>query len=202
MLFRSDYETVALIAGGHTFGKCHGAAPGGQHQGPNPSEANLEEQGFGWTSTYKTGKGGDAITSGLEGAWTAKPTEWDHGYLSNLFQYEWELHKGPGGAWQWRPNNYQEVLTVPEAHDAAKMTYPMMLTTDLSLKEDPAYLAISKRFYENPEEFALAYGKAWFKLTHRDMGPRRRGLGPEVPEEQIWQDPVPPASMADRKSVV
>jgi catalase-peroxidase len=186
----NDEETVALVAGGHTFGKCHGAAPGSNH-GPEPELANIEEQGFGWTSKHGTGKGGDTITSGLEGAWTVNPAKWDHGYFENLFKYEWEVHKGPGGANQWRPKNGAGVDEVPDAHDPTKKHQPMMLTTDLSMIKDPAYLEISKKFKEEPETFRLAFAKAWYKLTHRDMGPARRLLGPKVPPPQIWQDPVP-----------
>ena len=188
----NDEETVALIAGGHTFGKTHGAADADEHVGPEPEGASLEEQGLGWKNTYGSGKGGDTITSGLEGAWTTAPTQWDNNFFENLFNYEWELIKGPGGAWQWTPKDESAQDTVPDAHDASKKHAPMMLTTDLSLKADPAYEKISRRFYENPDEFADAFAKAWYKLTHRDMGPRTRCLGPWVPAEpQLWQDPVP-----------
>ena len=188
----NDEETVALIAGGHTFGKTHGAADADAYVGPEPEGAPLEEQGLGWKNTFGSGKGGDAITSGLEGAWTTAPIKWDNNFFENLFNYEWELIKGPGGAWQWTPKDESAQDTVPDAHDPAKKHAPMMLTTDLSLKADPAYEKISRRFYENPEEFADAFAKAWYKLTHRDMGPRTRCLGPWVPAEpQLWQDPVP-----------
>ncbi len=188
----NDEETVALIAGGHTFGKTHGAADADQYVGPEPEGADLEEQGLGWKSSFGSGVGRDAITSGLEGAWTATPTKWDNNFFENLFNYEWELRKGPGGAWQWSPKDESAQGTVPDAHDSSKKHAPMMLTTDLSLKADPAYEKISRRFYENPDEFADAFAKAWYKLTHRDMGPRTRCLGPWVPAEpQLWQDPVP-----------
>ncbi|MCY3551148.1 MAG: catalase/peroxidase HPI [Candidatus Poribacteria bacterium] len=188
----NDEETVALIAGGHTFGKTHGAADADEYVGPEPEGASLEEQGLGWKNTFGSGKGGDTITSGLEGAWTATPIKWDNGFFYNLFNYEWELIKGPGGAWQWTPKDESAQDTVPDAHDPSKKHAPMMLTTDLSLKADPAYEKISRRFYENPDEFADAFAKAWYKLTHRDMGPRTRCLGPWVPAEpQLWQDPVP-----------
>ena len=188
----NDEETVALIAGGHTFGKTHGAADADEHVGPEPEGASLEEQGLGWKNTYGSGKGSDTITSGLEGAWTATPIQWDNNFFENLFNYDWELIKGPGGAWQWTPKDESAQGTVPDAHDASKKHAPMMLTTDLSLKADPAYEKISRRFYEHPDEFADAFAKAWYKLTHRDMGPRTRCLGPLVPAEpQLWQDPVP-----------
>ena len=188
----NDEETVALIAGGHTFGKTHGAADADEYVGPEPEGASLEEQGLGWKNSYGSGVGGDAITSGLEGAWTTAPTKWDNNFFENLFNYEWELIKGPGGAWQWTPKDKSAQNTVPDAHDPLKKHAPMMLTTDLSLKADPTYEKISKRFYENPDEFADAFAKAWYKLTHRDMGPRTRCLGPWVPAEpQLWQDPVP-----------
>ncbi len=188
----NDEETVALIAGGHTFGKTHGAAEADAYVGPEPEGANLEEQGLGWKNTFGTGKGSDTITSGLEGAWTATPTRWDNSFFHNLFDYDWELVKGPGGAWQWTPKDGAAQGTVLDAHDPSKKHAPMMLTTDLSLKVDPIYAEISKRFYENPAEFAEAFAKAWYKLTHRDMGPRTRCLGPLVPKEpQLWQDPVP-----------
>ena len=188
----NDEETVALIAGGHTFGKTHGAADADEHVGPEPEGAPLEQQGLGWKNTYGSGKGGDTITSGLEGAWTTSPIKWDNNFFENLFNYDWELIKGPGGAWQWTPKDESAQDTVPDAHDPSKKHAPMMLTTDLSLKADPAYEKISRRFYENPDEFADAFAKAWYKLTHRDMGPRTRCLGPWVPAEpQLWQDPVP-----------
>ncbi len=188
----NDEETVALIAGGHTFGKTHGAADADEYVGPEPEGASIEEQGLGWKNTFGSGKGVHTITSGLEGAWTAAPTKWDNGFFENLFNYDWELVKGPGGAWQWTPKDESAQRTVPDAHDPSKKHAPMMLTTDLSLKEDPIYAEISKRFYENPAEFADAFAKAWYKLTHRDMGPLTRCLGPLVPEEpQLWQDPVP-----------
>jgi len=187
----NDEETVALIAGGHTFGKTHGAGPE-SHVGPDCEAAGLEEQGFGWRSTFGTGKGGDAITSGLEVTWTTTPTKWSNDYFKNLFSYEWELTKSPAGAHQWKPKGGAGAGTVPDAHDQAKRHAPAMLTTDLSLRLDPAYEKISRRFYENPAQFADAFARAWFKLTHRDMGPRARYLGPEVPAEQlIWQDPIP-----------
>lgn len=188
----NDEETVALIAGGHTFGKTHGAADADQYVGPEPEGADLEEQGLGWKNTFGTGKGVHTITSGLEGAWTATPTKWDNSFFYNLFNYDWELIKGPGGAWQWTPKDESAQDTVPDAHDSSKKHAPMMLTTDLSLKADPIYATISKRFYENPDAFADAFAKAWYKLTHRDMGPRTRCLGSLVPAEpQLWQDPVP-----------
>jgi len=188
----NDEETVALIAGGHTFGKTHGAADADQYVGPEPEGATLEEQGLGWKNSFGSGMAGDTITSGLEGAWTNEPAKWDNGFFDNLFNYEWELVKGPGGAWQWTPKDESAQDTVPDAHDPTKRHAPMMLTTDLSLKVDPIYAPISKRFHENSEEFADAFAKAWYKLTHRDMGPRTRCLGPLVPvEAQLWQDPVP-----------
>ena len=187
----NDEETVALIAGGHTFGKTHGAGPE-SNVGPDCEAAGLEEQGFGWRSTFGTGKGGDAITSGLEVTWTTTPTKWSNDYFKNLFSYEWELTKSPAGAHQWKPKGGAGAGTVPDAHDKTKRHAPAMLTTDLSLRLDPAYEKISRRFYENPAQFADAFARAWFKLTHRDMGPRARYLGPEVPAEQlIWQDPIP-----------
>ena len=188
----NDEETVALIAGGHTFGKTHGAADADEYVGPEPEGAALEEQGLGWNNSFGSGVGGDTITSGLEGAWTAAPTKWDNGFFDNLFNYDWELIKGPGGAWQWTPKDESAQDTVPDAHDPLKKHAPMMLTTDLSLKVDPIYAPISKRFYENPDTFADAFARAWYKLTHRDMGPRTRCLGSLVPAEaQLWQDPVP-----------
>lgn len=189
----SDEETVALIAGGHTFGKAHGAASSQEYVGPEPEAAGLEEQGFGWKNKYGKGNAGDTITSGLEGAWTSTPTQWSHSYFDNLFGHEWELAKSPGGAQQWKPVDDSADGTVPDAHDPSKSHAPMMFTTDLSLKVDPGFARISKRFHENPEEFEKAFAKAWYKLTHRDMGPYARLLGPEVPEPQLWQDPVPEA---------
>jgi catalase-peroxidase len=187
----NDEETVALIAGGHTFGKTHGAAPD-THCGPDPEGASIEEQGLGWKNSFGSGKGGDTITSGLEGAWTSTPTRWSNNFFWNLFGYEWELTKSPGGAHQWRPKNGAGAGSVPDAHDPNKKHAPFMLTTDLSLRMDPAYEKISRRFYEHPDEFADAFAKAWYKLTHRDMGPVARYLGPLVPKERlIWQDPVP-----------
>ena len=188
----NDEETVALIAGGHAFGKAHGAAPEDQNVGPEPEGANLEEQGLGWENSFGTGKGGDAITSGLEGAWTTNPVKWDNNYFENLHGYEWELTKSPAGKSQYAPKNASAVATVPDAHDPSKRHAPMMLTTDLSLRMDPDYAPIAKRFHENPEELADAFARAWYKLTHRDMGPRTRYLGPLVPAEPLlWQDPVP-----------
>ncbi len=187
----NDEETVALIAGGHTFGKAHGAAPD-DHVGPEPEGASLEEQGLGWKNSFASGKGGDTITSGLEGAWTTKPVKWDNNFFENLHGYEWELTKSPAGASQYTPKNASEVATVPDAHDPSKKHAPMMLTTDVSLRMDPTYAPIAKRFHEHPEEFADAFARAWYKLTHRDMGPRSRYLGPFVPAEPLlWQDPVP-----------
>ena len=187
----NDEETVALIAGGHTFGKTHGAGPA-SHVGPEPEAAGLEEQGLGWKSSFGTGKGGDTITSGLEVTWTTTPTKWSNNFFENLFGYEWELTKSPAGAHQWKPKNGAGAGTVPHAHDPSKRIAPSMLTTDLALRFDPAYEKISRRFLENPDQFADAFARAWFKLTHRDMGPRARYLGPEVPaEELIWQDPIP-----------
>ncbi|MGD0523816.1 MAG: catalase/peroxidase HPI [Polyangiaceae bacterium] len=188
----NDEETVALIAGGHTFGKTHGAADPGKYIGPEPEAAGIEEQGLGWKNAFGTGKGGDAITSGLEGAWTSSPVKWGRGYFDNLFGYEWELTKSPAGAKQWTPKNGAGAGTVPDAHDPAKKHAPTMLTTDLALRVDPAYSKIAKRFHEDPAAFADAFARAWYKLTHRDMGPVTRCLGPLVPKEpQIWQDPVP-----------
>ena len=188
----NDEETVALIAGGHTFGKAHGASDADKYVGPEPEGASLEEQGLGWKNTFGSGKAGDTITSGLEGAWTTDPVKWDNNFFDNLFTYEWKLVKGPGGAAQWTPEDTSAQDTVPDAHDPSKKHAPMMFTTDLSLKMDPIYAPISKRFHENPDEFANAFAKAWYKLTHRDMGPRSRCLGPLVPAEpQLWQDPVP-----------
>jgi catalase-peroxidase len=188
----NDEETVALIVGGHSFGKTHGAAPAVGNVGPEPEGAGLEEQGLGWKNKYGSGKGPHAITSGLEGAWTNNPTKWDNGFLENLFKYEWELTESPAGAKQWKPKNPEAQGTVPDAHDPKKRHAPMMLTTDLALKVDPIYAPIAKRFHENPAQLADAFARAWFKLLHRDMGPRARYLGPWVPEPQLWQDPVPP----------
>ncbi|GAB4038342.1 catalase/peroxidase HPI [Spirosoma jeollabukense] len=188
----NDEETVALIAGGHTFGKTHGAADPGQYVGSEPAGASIEEQGLGWRNTYGSGHGPDTITSGLEVTWTTTPTQWSNDYFEHLFNYDWELTKSPGGAHQWRPKDGAGAGTVPDAHDPLKRHAPMMLTTDLALRADPAYEKISRRYYENPDEFADAFARAWFKLTHRDMGPIERYLGPEVPtEELLWQDPVP-----------
>ena len=186
----NDEETVALIVGGHTFGKAHGAASG-DHVGPEPEGAPLEQQGLGWTNTFGTGKGADTITSGLEGAWTNEPTKWDNGFLDNLFNYDWELTTSPAGAKQWTPKDSAAQGTVPDAHDPSKRHAPMMLTTDLALKVDPIYGPIAKRFHENPDQLSRAFAKAWYKLLHRDMGPVSRYLGPWVPEPQLWQDPVP-----------
>ncbi len=188
----NDEETVALIAGGHTFGKTHGAADPDQYVGPEPESAPLQEQGLGWRNTYRSGKGADTITSGLEVTWTATPTAWSGGYFENLFGYEWELTKSPAGAYQWQPKDSAGVGTVPGPDEGSPMRPPTMLTTDLSLRLDPAYEKISRRFYENPDELADAFARAWFKLTHRDMGPVARYLGPEVPTETLlWQDPLP-----------
>ncbi|MEP6975373.1 MAG: catalase/peroxidase HPI [Spartobacteria bacterium] len=187
----NDEETVALIAGGHSFGKAHGAAES-SHVSPEPEAMGLEYQGLGWKNSYGTGKGADAITSGLEVTWTSTPTKWSNSYFENLFGYEWELTKSPGGAQQWKPKGDAGAGTVPHAHDPSKRIQPCMLTTDLALRMDPAYEKISRRFLENPDQFADAFARAWFKLTHRDMGPRARYLGPEVPaEELLWQDPIP-----------
>src|ERR1700726_1399566 len=187
----NDEETVALIAGGHTFGKTHGAGPA-ENVGPDPEAAPLEQQGLGWKSTYGTGRGGDAITSGIEVTWTPTPVTWDNSFLETLYGYEWELTKSPAGANQWKPKDGAGAGTVPDAHDPSKRHAPTMLTTDLSLRMDPVYAKISKRFHENPQELADAFAKAWFKLTHRDMGPIARYLGPLVPTETLlWQDPVP-----------
>ncbi|HND60392.1 MAG TPA: catalase/peroxidase HPI, partial [Opitutaceae bacterium] len=199
----NDEETVALIAGGHTFGKTHGAAPA-SHVGPEPEAAPLEEQGFGWKNSHGSGKGGDAITSGLELTWTTTPTKWSNNFFWNLFGYEWELTKSPAGAHQWKPKHGAGANTVPDAHDRSKRHAPMMLTTDLALRFDPAYEKISRRFLENPDQFADAFARAWFKLTHRDMGPRARYLGPEVPAEVLlWQDPIPAVNhpLVDAKDV-
>ncbi|MFH8386157.1 catalase/peroxidase HPI [Kitasatospora sp. NPDC018058] len=203
----NDEETVALIAGGHTFGKTHGAGPA-DNVGPDPEAAPIEQQGLGWRSAFGTGVGGDAITSGLEGAWTPTPVTWDNSFFETLFGYEWELTKSPAGAHQWKPKDGGGEGTVPDAHDPSKRHVPIMLTTDLSLRFDPVYEPISRRFLENPDQFADAFARAWFKLTHRDMGPIVRYLGPEVPSEQLlWQDPLPavsygnvePADVADLK---
>jgi catalase-peroxidase len=187
----NDEETVALIAGGHTFGKTHGAAPAVQYVGPEPEGAPLEEQGLGWRNTFGTGKGAHAVTSGLEGAWTNNPTQWDNGFMENLHQFDWELTTSPGGAKQWTPKNPEARGTVPDAHDPSKRHAPMMLTTDLALKVDPIYGPIARRFHENPDQLADAFARAWYKLLHRDMGPLSRYLGPWVAEPQLWQDPVP-----------
>jgi catalase-peroxidase len=187
----NDEETVALVAGGHTFGKCHGAGPA-SHVGPEPESAPIEAQGLGWQSSFRSGKGGDTISSGIEGAWKPNPTRWDMGYLKVLFKYEWELVKSPAGANQWLAKNVAEEDMVVDAHDPSKKHRPMMTTADLSLRFDPIYEPIARRYQQNPAEFADAFARAWFKLTHRDMGPRSRYLGPEVPAEAlIWQDPVP-----------
>lgn len=187
----NDEETVALTAGGHTFGKCHGAGDA-ELVGPEPEGASIEEQGFGWKSSYGSGIAADAITSGLEGAWTSNPTKWDMGYFENLFGYDWEVTKSPAGAYQWVPKDGAASDSVPDAHDPSKRHAPIMTTADMAMRMDPVYEPISRRFHENPEEFADAFARAWFKLTHRDMGPKVRYLGPEVPEEDLlWQDPVP-----------
>lgn len=188
----NDEETVALIAGGHTFGKTHGAADAGKYVGAQPAAASIEEQSTGWKNTFGSGNAGDTITSGLEGAWTTTPTKWSNNFFENLFGYDWELTKSPAGAHQWKPKGNAGAGLVPDAHDARKKHAPFMLTTDLSLRFDPAYEKIARRFYENPEAFADAFARAWYKLTHRDMGPKARYLGPEVPKEDlIWQDPLP-----------
>jgi catalase-peroxidase len=189
-----DEETVALIAGGHTFGKTHGAGPA-THVGREPEGASIEEQGLGWTSSFRSGKGGDAITSGLEGAWTRTPAKWSHDFFRHLFEFDWELTKSPAGAQQWIPTKGRGAGSVPDAHDPSKRHTPVMLTTDLSLRFDPAYEKISRRFYEHPDQFADAFARAWFKLTHRDMGPVTRYLGPLVPKQSLlWQDPLPKAA--------
>ncbi len=191
----NDEETVALIAGGHTFGKTHGAAPAGEFVGPEPEGAAIEEQGLGWQNRYGEGKGSDTITSGLEGAWTSEPAKWDNAFFENLFGYEWKQARSPGGAAQWIPVDTSANGTVPDAHDDTKRHAPVMLTTDLAMRVDPVYAPISRRFHANPDKFAGAFARAWFKLTHRDMGPLSRYLGPLVPaEQQIWQDPVPEAT--------
>jgi catalase-peroxidase len=188
----NDEETVALTAGGHTFGKCHGAASDAEYLGREPEGASLEEQGLGWKNSFGSGKGDDTITSGIEGAWTPDPTTWDMGYFDMLFGYEWELVKSPAGAWQWQAKDVAEKDMVPDAHDPSKKRPPIMTTADMSMRMDPIYEKISRRFHQNPEEFADAFARAWFKLTHRDMGPLSRYLGPEVPKEELlWQDPVP-----------
>jgi catalase-peroxidase len=199
----NDEETVALIAGGHSFGKTHGAGPA-SNVGLAPEAADIEAQGLGWKNSFGTGKGGDAITSGLEVTWTTTPTKWSNNFFANLFGYEWELTKSPGGAHQWVAKNGAGAGAIPDAHDPSKRRAPSMLTTDLSLRLDPAYERISRRFYENPDQFADAFARAWFKLTHRDMGPRARYLGPEVPaEELIWQDPIPAVNheLIDKKDI-
>ncbi len=188
----NDEETVALIAGGHTFGKTHGAADPSKYVGKEPAAASIEQQGLGWKNTYGSGNGGDTITSGLEGAWTTTPTKWSNNYFENLFGFEWELTKSPAGAHQWQPKNGAGAGTVPDPHDVSKRHAPFMLTTDIALRVDPAYEKVSRNFYENPDQFADAFARAWFKLTHRDMGPRNRYLGAEVPSEiLVWQDPIP-----------
>jgi len=187
----NDYETVALVVGGHTFGKCHGAGSA-TNVGPEPEAAGIEEQGLGWKNSMGIGKGGDTISSGIEGAWTPTPTKWDNSYLETLFKYDWDLVKSPAGAWQWVPTDPEAATLVPDAHDASKRNAPMMTTADMAMKMDPIYRPIAQHFLEHPEELADAFARAWFKLTHRDMGPRSRYLGAEVPsEELIWQDPVP-----------
>lgn len=191
----NDEETVALIAGGHSFGKTHGAANPDEYVQAEPAGAEIEAMSQGWKNTYGSGNAGDTITSGLEGAWTKTPTKWSNNYFENLFGYEWELTKSPAGAWQWKPQNGEGEGLIPDAHDPEKKHAPFMLTTDLSLRMDPAYEKISRRFYENPDEFADAFARAWYKLTHRDMGPKARYLGPEVPEEELsWMDPIPDAT--------
>ena len=190
----NDYETVALTAGGHTFGKCHGAADPSKYVGPEPEAASIEQQGLGWASSFGSGSGGDAISSGLDGAWTNNPIKWDNGYFDNLLNHEWELTKSPAGAYQWTPKD-AAARVVPDAHDPSKKNAPIMSTADMAMKVDPIYAKISKHFHENPDELADAFARAWFKLTHRDMGPVSRYLGPEVPaEELLWQDPVPAAT--------
>ena len=199
----NDEETVALVAGGHTFGKCHGAGDAA-HVGPEPEAAGIEEQGLGWKSSYKSGKGDDTTTSGIEGAWTPNPIKWDMGYFDMLFKYEWKKVKSPAGAWQWVPKNVEDKDKVPGAHDTSKRYPPIMTTADLSLRFDPKYEPIARRFQKNPEAFADAFARAWFKLTHRDMGPKSRYLGPEVPKEDlIWQDPIPPVDhkLIDNKDI-
>ena len=200
----NDEETVALIAGGHSFGKTHGAASPDQYVDVEPAAAGIAEQSLGWKNTFGTGNAGDTITSGLEGAWTTTPTQWSNNYFENLFGYDWELTKSPAGAYQWKPKDGAGSGLVPDAHDSSKTHAPTMLTSDIALREDPAYEAISRRFYENPDEFADAFARAWFKLTHRDMGPKSLYLGPEVPKEDlIWQDPIPVPShpLVDAKDI-
>lgn len=200
----NDEETVALIAGGHTFGKCHGAASAAKYVGPEPEASPLEQQGLGWKNSLGKGNGAETITSGLEGAWTTKPTKWSNDYFENLFKYQWTVIKGPGGAWQWTPKEESAKNTVPDAHDASKRHAPMMLTTDLALREDPIYGPISKKFHDNPAAFADAFAKAWYKLTHRDMGPRSRYLGALVPKEALlFEDPLPAVShkLIDSKDI-
>ncbi len=187
-----DEETVALVAGGHTFGKCHGAADPGTYVGPEPEGADVEQQGLGWNNSFGTGRGVHTISSGIEGAWTTHPVQWDHSYLEILFGHEWALTKSPAGAHQWTPKEASAAGTVPDAHDPSQRHAPMMTTADLALRMDPAYEKISRRFLANPQQFADAFAKAWYKLTHRDMGPIARYLGPLVPPEQLlWQDPIP-----------
>ena len=199
----NDEETVALTAGGHTFGKAHGASDPDKYVGAEPEGAPIEQMGFGWQNSYGTGFGSDTITSGIEGAWTANPTKWDNGYFDLLFGYEWELVKSPAGAFQWHPINPKEEDMAPDAHDGSKKVTTMMTTADMAMREDPAYKVISKRFHENPDQFQDAFARAWFKLLHRDMGPKTRYLGPEVPEEElIWQDPVPPGNKSYDVSAV
>jgi catalase-peroxidase len=200
----NDEETVALIAGGHTFGKTHGAADPNKYVGPEPAAAGIEEQGLGWKNKFGSGNADDTITSGLEGAWTTTPTKWSNNFFENLFGFEWELTKSPAGAHQWKPKNGAGAGTVPDAHDPSKSHAPFMLTTDLALRMDPIYEPISRRFYENPDQFVDAFARAWYKLTHRDMGPRARLLGPEVPaEELLWQDPIPTVTheLIDEKDI-
>jgi catalase-peroxidase len=199
----NDEETVALVAGGHTFGRCHGAGDAAL-VGPEPEAAGIEEQGLGWKSSFGSGKGGDAITSGIEGSWTPKPTQWDMGYFDMLFGYDWDVVKSPAGAWQWVPVNPKEEALAPAAHDPSKRVPTIMTTADMAMRMDPIYEPISRRFHEHPDEFADAFARAWFKLTHRDMGPRSRYLGAEVPEEELlWQDPVPAVTheLIDEKDV-
>jgi catalase-peroxidase len=201
----NDYETVALIAGGHTFGKTHGAANPAEHVGMEPAGAAIEEQGLGWKSSFGSGNAGSTITSGLEGAWTKTPIQWDNNFFETLFEYEWEITKSPAGVHQWIPKDNAGAASVPDAHDPAKRHAPFMLTTDIALRMDPVYEPISRHFYENPGEFADAFARAWFKLTHRDMGPVSRYLGPEVPKEElIWQDPIPTVNhqLIDENDVV
>lgn len=201
----NDYETVALIAGGHTFGKTHGAADPAKYVEREPAAAGIEEQSLGWKNNFGTGNGEYTISSGLEGAWTKTPTKWSNNFFENLFDYEWELTKSPAGAHQWKPKGQAGFGSVPDAHNPEKRHAPFMLTTDLSLRFDPEYSKISKHFYENPDEFADAFAKAWFKLTHRDMGPKARYLGKEVPSESlIWQDPIPAAnySIIDASDII